>query len=78
MKARIAALRDEWGEGGTLPTGRALAEGYGVARETVRQARREPLVKGRARRAGRGTVVAGFGDADERLEAVLTPRARRC
>ncbi|MER6215733.1 GntR family transcriptional regulator [Streptomyces sp. NPDC001674] len=59
VKARIAELLDELGEGGALPTERDLAERYGVARETVRQALRELLLEGRLRRAGRGTVVAG-------------------
>ncbi|MFH7595147.1 GntR family transcriptional regulator [Streptomyces racemochromogenes] len=59
VKARIADLLDELGEGGALPTERDLAERYEVARETVRQALRELLLEGRLRRSGRGTVVAG-------------------
>ncbi|MEV6104630.1 GntR family transcriptional regulator [Streptomyces sp. NPDC051940] len=59
VKAEIAALLDELGEGGLLPTERDLAEQYAVARETVRQALRELLLEGRLRRQGRGTVVAG-------------------
>ncbi|WP_420080690.1 GntR family transcriptional regulator [Streptomyces sp. JL4002] len=59
VKARIAGLLDELGEGGTLPTERDLAERYEVSRETVRQALRELLLEGRLRRSGRGTVVAG-------------------
>ncbi|MFZ3470596.1 GntR family transcriptional regulator [Streptomyces sp. 4.24] len=59
VKARIAGLLDELGEGGPLPTERDLAEQYEVSRETVRQALRELLLEGRLRRAGRGTVVAG-------------------
>ncbi|WP_455353560.1 GntR family transcriptional regulator [Streptomyces sp. SYSU K217416] len=59
VKARIAVLLDELGEGGLLPTERDLAERYEVARETVRQALRELLLEGRLRRHGRGTVVAG-------------------
>ncbi|GAA3101063.1 hypothetical protein GCM10020254_53290 [Streptomyces goshikiensis] len=59
VKARIAELLDELGEGGLLPTERDLAERYEVSRETVRQALRELLLEGRLRRAGRGTVVAG-------------------
>ncbi|MEU6294703.1 GntR family transcriptional regulator [Streptomyces erythrochromogenes] len=59
VKARIAELLDELGEGGTLPTERDLAERYEVSRETVRQALRELLLEGRLRRSGRGTVVAG-------------------
>ncbi|WJV48497.1 GntR family transcriptional regulator [Streptomyces flavofungini] len=59
VKARIAELIDELGDGRTLPTERDLAERYEVARETVRQALRELLLEGRLRRQGRGTVVAG-------------------
>jgi GntR family transcriptional regulator len=59
VKTRIAALVDELGEGGLLPTERDLAVRYAVARETVRQALRELLLEGRLRRQGRGTVVAG-------------------
>lgn len=59
VKAQVAALIDELGEGGLLPTERDLAERYEVARETVRQALRELLLEGRLRRQGRGTVVAG-------------------
>ncbi|MGW6687775.1 GntR family transcriptional regulator [Streptomyces sp. NPDC054961] len=59
VKARIAGLLDELGEGGPLPTERDLAERYEVSRETVRQALRELLLEGRLRRSGRGTVVAG-------------------
>ncbi|MFF3017513.1 GntR family transcriptional regulator [Streptomyces sp. NPDC057939] len=59
VKALIADLLDELGEGGSLPTERDLAERYAVSRETVRQALRELLLEGRLRRSGRGTVVAG-------------------
>ncbi|WP_256103189.1 GntR family transcriptional regulator [Streptomyces sp. ODS05-4] len=59
VKTRVSALLDELGEGGALPTERDLAERYGVARETVRQALRDLLLEGRLRRKGRGTVVAG-------------------
>ncbi|MGQ4515653.1 UTRA domain-containing protein [Streptomyces sp. DW26H14] len=59
VKAHVAALIDELGEGGLLPTERDLAERYTVSRETVRQALRELLLEGRLRRQGRGTVVAG-------------------
>ncbi|WP_327376153.1 GntR family transcriptional regulator [Streptomyces sp. NBC_01216] len=59
VKAKVAALIDELGEGGPLPTERALAVRYEVSRETVRQALRELLLEGRLRRRGRGTVVAG-------------------
>ncbi|MFE2568309.1 GntR family transcriptional regulator [Streptomyces mirabilis] len=59
VKAHIAVLVEELGEGGLLPTERDLAETYEVARETVRQALRELLLEGKLRRQGRGTVVAG-------------------
>ncbi|GAA0330569.1 GntR family transcriptional regulator [Streptomyces olivoreticuli] len=59
VKTRVAALLDELGEGGLLPTERDLAVRFEVSRETVRQALRELLLEGRLRRAGRGTVVAG-------------------
>ncbi|AVH58546.1 MULTISPECIES: GntR family transcriptional regulator [Streptomyces] len=59
VKAHIALLIEELGEGGLLPTERDLAEKYDVARETVRQALRELLLEGKLRRQGRGTVVAG-------------------
>ncbi|MBB6173200.1 GntR family transcriptional regulator [Nocardiopsis mwathae] len=59
VKVRIDALIGELGESGPLPTERDLAERYGVARETVRQALRELLLEGKLRREGRGTVVAG-------------------
>ncbi|WP_267243845.1 GntR family transcriptional regulator [Streptomyces sp. PR69] len=67
VKARIAALTEELGEGGPLPTERDLALRYEVSRETVRQALRELLLEGRLRRQGRGTVVAG-----PKLEQPLT------
>ncbi|MBB5121680.1 GntR family transcriptional regulator [Streptomyces eurocidicus] len=59
VKARVAVLLDELGEGGLLPTERELAARFEVSRETVRQALRELLLEGRLRRMGRGTVVAG-------------------
>ncbi|WP_327428987.1 MULTISPECIES: GntR family transcriptional regulator [unclassified Streptomyces] len=59
VKAHIALLIEELGEGGLLPTERDLAEKCEVARETVRQALRELLLEGKLRRQGRGTVVAG-------------------
>ncbi|MFJ9581420.1 GntR family transcriptional regulator [Streptomyces sp. NPDC101191] len=59
VKAKVATLVDELGEGGLLPTERDLAVRYEVSRETVRQALRELLLEGRLRRQGRGTVVAG-------------------
>ncbi|MER5882793.1 GntR family transcriptional regulator [Streptomyces sp. NPDC001941] len=59
VKAQVAALVEELGEGGLLPTERDLATRFEVSRETVRQALRELLLEGRLRRRGRGTVVAG-------------------
>ncbi|MDK1473764.1 GntR family transcriptional regulator [Streptomyces sp. 549] len=59
VKAEIAGLLGELGEGGPLPTERDLAARFGAARETVRQALRELLLEGRVRRRGRSTVVAG-------------------
>ncbi|MFF4409310.1 GntR family transcriptional regulator [Streptomyces sp. NPDC001262] len=59
VKTQVAALLDELGEGGLLPTERELAARFEVSRETLRQALRELLLEGRLRRAGRGTVVAG-------------------
>ncbi|WP_431044215.1 GntR family transcriptional regulator [Streptomyces sp. P1-3] len=59
VKAEIAALLDELGEGEPLPPERDLALRYEVSRETLRQALRELLLEGRLRRHGRGTVVAG-------------------
>ncbi|TXS39302.1 GntR family transcriptional regulator [Streptomyces sp. OR43] len=59
VKARVSALIDELGEGGTLPPERDLAQRYEVSRETVRQALRELILEGRLARQGRGTVVAG-------------------
>ncbi|MEU2430443.1 MULTISPECIES: GntR family transcriptional regulator [unclassified Streptomyces] len=59
VKAQVAALIEELGEDGLLPTERDLAVRFEVSRETVRQALRELLLEGRLRRQGRGTVVAG-------------------
>ncbi|MCS0634628.1 GntR family transcriptional regulator [Streptomyces sp. LP05-1] len=59
VKARVAALIEELGEGSPLPAERELAVRYAVSRETLRQALRELLLEGRLRRKGRGTVVAG-------------------
>ncbi|MER8231960.1 GntR family transcriptional regulator [Streptomyces sp. NPDC094049] len=59
VKAKLALVVDELGEGGVLPTERELAVRYEVSRETLRQALRELLLEGRVRRQGRGTVVAG-------------------
>ncbi|MFJ1998313.1 UTRA domain-containing protein [Streptomyces asiaticus] len=59
VKAQIALLVDEQGEGAAIPTERDLAERFEVARETVRQALRELVLESKLRRQGRGTVVAG-------------------
>ncbi len=59
VKAELEELIDELGPDGRLPTEADLAERYGVARATVRQALRDLLIEGRLRRRGRGTVVAG-------------------
>lgn len=77
VKARIAELIDELGDGRTLPTERDLAERYEVARETVRQALRELLLEGRLRRQGRGTVVAGPKLAQPLSLASYTEGVRR-
>lgn len=59
VRIRLTELVDGLPEGRTLPTERELAERFGAARETVRQALRDLLLEGRLRRQGRGTVVAG-------------------
>ncbi|GAA3686782.1 hypothetical protein GCM10022420_082670 [Streptomyces iranensis] len=48
VKARIALLVDELGEGAPIPTERDLSERFEVARETVRQALRELVLEGTA------------------------------
>ncbi|MEE1752343.1 GntR family transcriptional regulator [Streptomyces sp. SP18CS02] len=77
VKAHVAALIEELGEGGTLPTERDLAVRYEVSRETVRQALRELLLEGRLRRQGRGTVVAGPKLAQPLSLASYTEGVRR-
>ncbi|GAA1111759.1 GntR family transcriptional regulator [Nocardiopsis composta] len=59
VKAAVEELVEGMAEGSVLPTERELAERFGVARETVRQALRDLLLQGRLRRSGRGTAVAG-------------------
>ncbi|MGW1001594.1 GntR family transcriptional regulator [Streptomyces sp. NPDC002520] len=77
VKARLAALLEELGEGGLIPTERDLAERYDVARETVRQAVRELVLEGRLQRRGRGTVVAGPKLAQPLSLASYTEGVRR-
>ena len=59
VKSEVSIVLDGLGEGATVPTERELAERFGVARMTVRQAIRELRLEGRVRRSGRSTVVAG-------------------
>ncbi|MDA2807087.1 GntR family transcriptional regulator [Nocardiopsis suaedae] len=59
VRTSIEGLLEHLPEGGPLPTERELAERFGAARETVRQAVRDLLLQGRLRRRGRGTVAAG-------------------
>ncbi|MEU1305724.1 GntR family transcriptional regulator [Streptomyces shenzhenensis] len=77
VKARIAVLVEELGEGGLIPTERDLADRFEVARETVRQAVRELVIEGRLRRQGRGTVVAGPKLAQPLSLASYTEGVRR-
>lgn len=77
VKTAVAALLDELGTGAALPTERDLAERFGAARETVRQALRELLLEGRVRRQGRGTVVAGPKLAQPLSLASYTEGVRR-
>lgn len=59
VKSEVYTVLDGLGEGAALPTERELAERFGVARMTVRQAIRELRLEGRVQRRGRSTVVAG-------------------
>ncbi|MCQ8188133.1 GntR family transcriptional regulator [Streptomyces rugosispiralis] len=77
VKARIALLVDELGEGAPIPTERDLSERFEVARETVRQALRELVLEGKLRRQGRGTVVAGPKLAQPLSLASYTEGVRR-
>lgn len=52
VRIQLTGLVDGPPEGQSLPTGRELAERFGAARETVRQALRDPLLEGRLRRRG--------------------------
>lgn len=73
VKAQVADLLDELGEGGTLPTERDLAERYEVSRETVRQALRELLLGGSAARARHRRQPARSWSS--RCPSPATPRA---
>ncbi|MCQ8828665.1 GntR family transcriptional regulator [Streptomyces malaysiensis] len=77
VKAHIARLVDELGEGTPIPTERDLSERFEVARETVRQALRELVLEGKLRRQGRGTVVAGPKLAQPLSLASYTEGVRR-
>lgn len=59
VRTSLEELLEHMPEGGLLPTERELAERFGAARETVRQAVRDLLLQGRLRRRGRGTAAAG-------------------
>jgi GntR family transcriptional regulator len=59
VKAELLALIGDLGEGSMLPSERELAERFGVARLTLRQAVSELVLDGRLqRRQGRGTFVS--------------------
>lgn len=58
VRSRLDTLLEGLEPGDAFPAERDLAERYGVARETLRQALRELLVAGRIERRGRTTVVA--------------------
>ncbi|MFD4575088.1 GntR family transcriptional regulator [Streptomyces sp. NPDC058417] len=77
VKARIAVLVADLGEGSPIPTERDLSERFDAARETVRQALRELVLEGRLRRRGRGTVVAGPKLAQPLSLASYTEGVRR-
>ncbi|OPX08196.1 GntR family transcriptional regulator [Mycobacterium sp. AT1] len=58
IRTALDEILDGLVEGDAFPPERELAAGFGVARETVRQALHELLVEGRIERRGRGTVVS--------------------
>ena len=58
VRTGLDTLLADLEEGDPVPAERELAERFGVARETVRQALHELLVEGRIERRGRGTVVS--------------------
>ena len=57
VRTELDTLLADLEEGDPVPAERDLADRFGVARETVRQALHELLVEGRIERRGRGTVV---------------------
>ena len=59
VKSELSTVIDGLSEGAILPTERDLAQRFGVARMTVRQAIRELRLEGRLERNGRSTAVAG-------------------
>ena len=58
IRTALEEILDGLVEGDSFPPERELAQRFGVARETLRQAVHELLVEGRIERRGRGTVVA--------------------
>lgn len=70
----LAAMRDELGPGGKLPSERDLAERLGVSRPTVRRALEQLAVEGRVQRVqGSGTFAAPEQHAD--ADAACVPAA---
>ncbi|GGS55620.1 MULTISPECIES: GntR family transcriptional regulator [Actinokineospora] len=68
LKDRLLAMVAAAGPGGPLPGERALAEGFGVSRTTVRKALTELMAEGRLTRVhGSGTYV-GSGKVTQRLQ----------
>ncbi|MEV2274113.1 GntR family transcriptional regulator [Nocardiopsis sp. NPDC049922] len=77
VRILLTDLVSELAVGAVLPTERELAERFGAARETVRQALRDLLLEGRLTRRGRGTVVAGPKLAQPLALASYTEGVRR-
>jgi GntR family transcriptional regulator len=77
VRIRLTELVAGLAVGEVLPTERELAERFGAARETVRQALRDLLLEGRLRRQGRGTAVAGPKLAQPLALAGYTEGVRR-